>query len=119
MEFVTRATHPPARPARAVSTTLGADLLVVGHTHEPMWYPLRAGLVVNPGSVVSMPVVKTSRTFALVDLAELDGLLSRRRERRGESPSSRGPMTDRIGRPGPTDRPVATTTIGLRVADSR
>jgi hypothetical protein len=30
------------------------------------WCP--DGLVVNPGSVVSMPVVDSSRTFALVDL---------------------------------------------------
>jgi predicted phosphodiesterase len=50
---------------------LNADLLVVGHTHEPMWFRCEWGLVVNPGSVVSMPVVKTSRTFALVDTTSL------------------------------------------------
>ena len=70
MEFVTRATHPPA-VLRGYLTTLNVNLLVVGHTHEPMWYRCERGLVVNPGSVVSMPVVKTSRTFALVDLAGL------------------------------------------------
>ena len=32
-----------------------------------MWYRCDLGLVVNPGSVVSMPVVKSSRTFALVE----------------------------------------------------
>jgi hypothetical protein len=36
-----------------------------------MWFRCPAGLVVNPGSVVSMPVVETSRTFALVDLEAL------------------------------------------------
>jgi putative phosphoesterase len=50
---------------------MGADVLVVGHTHEPMRYRCDRGLVVNPGSTVSMPVVTTSRTFALVDLAAL------------------------------------------------
>ncbi|MBV8384107.1 MAG: metallophosphoesterase family protein [Planctomycetaceae bacterium] len=70
MEFVTRASHPPA-VLRGLLGTLGADLLVVGHTHEPMWFRCESGLVVNPGSTVSMPVVQTSRTFALVDLPSL------------------------------------------------
>ncbi len=70
MEFVTCRTHPPAR-LEAELRTLGADLLVVGHTHQPMWCRTASGLVVNPGSVVSMPVVDSSRTFALVDLAAL------------------------------------------------
>ena len=70
MEFIQRRTHPPSA-LRADLRALGADLLVVGHTHEPMWYRCNRGLVVNPGSVVSMPVVKkSSRTFALVDLTE-------------------------------------------------
>ena len=47
---------------------LGADVLVVGHTHAPMWYRGERGLVINPGSAISMPVVRTSRTFALLDL---------------------------------------------------
>ena len=47
--------------------------LVVGHTHQPMWYRSpEGGLVVNPGSVVSMPVVDLSRTFAVADLANLN-----------------------------------------------
>jgi hypothetical protein len=33
-----------------------------------MWYRCPDGLVVNPGSVVSIPGVDSSRTFALVDL---------------------------------------------------
>jgi putative phosphoesterase len=70
MEFVTRRTHPPSQ-LEADLVAVGADLLVVGHTHVPMWYRCARGLVVNPGSVVSMPVVKTSRTCALVDLGAL------------------------------------------------
>jgi putative phosphoesterase len=70
MEFITRGQYPPSR-LEAELAELGADLLVVGHTHQPMWCRSARGLVVNPGSVVSMPVVKTSRTFALVDLASL------------------------------------------------
>lgn len=44
----------------------------MGHTHVPAWYRCERGLVVNPGSVVSMPIVKTSRTFALVDTSSLE-----------------------------------------------
>ena len=70
MEFVTRATHPPS-VLREDLMFLNADLLVHGHTHAPMWHRDRWGLVVNPGSVISTSVVRTSRTFALVDLADL------------------------------------------------
>lgn len=70
MEFVTRGTHPPA-VLRGYLDTVGADLLVVGHTHEPMWYRCDRGLVVNPGSLISAPGVQSSRTFALVDLGAL------------------------------------------------
>jgi len=72
MEFVNRRTHPPAVLCRYLFA-LGSDLLVVGHTHQPMWYRSPAGgLVVNPGSVVSMPVVDSSRTFAVADLATME-----------------------------------------------
>jgi putative phosphoesterase len=47
------------------------DLLVVGHTHVPMWYLGPRGLVVNPGSAVSVPLVRTSHTFALVNTDSL------------------------------------------------
>lgn len=52
---------------------LGADVLVVGHTHGPAWYSAPAGgLVVNPGSVLScVPGVRSSRTCAVLDLEEL------------------------------------------------
>jgi len=72
MEFVNRRTHPPAVLRRYLHA-LGSDLLVVGHTHQPMWYRSpQGGLVINPGSVVSMPVVDSSRTFAVADLATLE-----------------------------------------------
>jgi predicted phosphodiesterase len=57
---------------RGYLNDLTCDLLVVGHTHCPMWFRCSDGMVVNPGSVVSMPVVDSSRTFALVDLAMLE-----------------------------------------------
>jgi putative phosphoesterase len=72
MEFVNRHTHPPT-VLKGYLRALGCDLLVVGHTHQPMWYRSPGGgLVVNPGSVVSMPVIDSSRSFAVVDLARLD-----------------------------------------------
>ncbi len=68
MEFVNRRNHPPARLDRYLRD-LECDFLVVGHTHQPMWYRGPGGrLVINPGSVVSMPVVDSSRTFAVADL---------------------------------------------------
>jgi putative phosphoesterase len=70
MEFVTRRTHPPA-VLRGYLEIIGAELLVVGHTHEPMWYRCDRGLVVNPGSLVADAAVQTSRSFALVDLEAL------------------------------------------------
>jgi putative phosphoesterase len=66
MDFVTRKTHPPYLLDRWLQE-MGASLLVVGHTHRPMLYRSPHGLVVNPGSVISAPVVSTSRTFALLD----------------------------------------------------
>jgi putative phosphoesterase len=70
MEFVTRSNHPP-RVLRGWLDELKADFLVVGHTHVPMVYHCDLGVVVNPGSLISAPVVQTSRTFALINLADL------------------------------------------------
>jgi putative phosphoesterase len=71
MEFVNRSTHP-RQVLRRYLLDLQCDLLVVGHTHRPMWFWCPDGVVVNPGSVVSMPVVDSSRTFALVELDTLE-----------------------------------------------
>jgi putative phosphoesterase len=50
-------------------TDLDTDILVVGHTHEPMWYRCGSGLIVNPGAVLSIDThVRTSSTFAVLDL---------------------------------------------------
>jgi putative phosphoesterase len=67
MQFVSRKDVPP-RVLRSWLRDLRADFLVIGHTHEPMWYRCPEGLVVNPGSVISAPRVSTSRTFAVLDL---------------------------------------------------
>jgi putative phosphoesterase len=71
MEYVLSRTHGPD-VLDALLKELDADLLVVGHTHAPMWHRGMDGLVVNPGSVISVPVVRTSRTFAMVDLDAMD-----------------------------------------------
>ncbi len=70
MQYIVRSTHGPA-VLDALLEEVSADVLVGGHTHAPMWYRGEKGLVVNPGAVISIPVVRTSRTFALVDLEAL------------------------------------------------
>jgi len=70
-EFVSLPRYP-ASHLRADLEELRVDLLVIGHTHQPMWYRCDRGLVVNPGAVISISGrTKSSRTFAVVDLAEL------------------------------------------------
>ena len=71
MEFVKPGSHP-SPVLRGFLSYLNCNLIVVGHTHKPMWFRCSEGLVVNPGSVVSMPVVDSSRTFAIVDLDTLE-----------------------------------------------
>ncbi len=71
MEFVSRPAYTPAR-LRADLLTLRCQVLVVGHTHTPMWYRDASGLVLNPGSVLSVTGrATTSRTFAVLDVAGL------------------------------------------------
>src|SRR5262249_6799214 len=71
MEFVNRHTHP-GTVLRGYLDQLDCDFLIVGHTHQPMSFRCREGLIVNPGSVVSMPVIDSSRTFALIDVDTLE-----------------------------------------------
>jgi putative phosphoesterase len=71
MEFVNRDSHPPS-VLRGYLTQQSCRLLILGHTHTPMSYRCPEGLVLNPGSIVSIPRVDTSRTFALVDLDALE-----------------------------------------------
>ncbi len=70
MEFITPAQHPP-HLLRKFLRELGADLLIHGHTHCPMWYRGERGLVLNPGSIISVPVVESSRSFAVIDMEDL------------------------------------------------
>jgi putative phosphoesterase len=71
MEFMNRQTHPP-EVLRKYLRDLTCDILVVGHTHQPMWYRAPDGrLVVNPGSIISLPVIDSSSSFAIVDLEDL------------------------------------------------
>jgi putative phosphoesterase len=67
MEFVQRRRHG-RKALRNYLLELKCDFLVVGHTHQPMCFACADGLVINPGSVVSMPVVDSSRTYAMFDL---------------------------------------------------
>jgi putative phosphoesterase len=70
MEFVLPRTRSRAA-LRSDLEELQVDLLVFGHTHEAGWYRCDSGLVVNPGSLISLPVVRSSRTFAIVDFEAL------------------------------------------------
>ncbi len=45
-----------------------ARVLVLGHTHVPMIDRGPRGTVINPGSVLGVPGVQTSYTFAVLDL---------------------------------------------------
>jgi putative phosphoesterase len=48
-----------------------ADLLILGHTHIPMIDRGPQGTVINPGSVVGVPGIQTSYSFAVVELDSL------------------------------------------------
>ena len=71
MEFVTRTGIRPTSFGRILETldrpTCSSPATPTGRCG----IAAPSGLVVNPGSVVSAPVVETSRTFAVVDLDEL------------------------------------------------
>ncbi len=67
MEFVNRHTHPP-KVMRGYLTDADLSLVILGHTHQPMCFRCPEGLLINPGSIVSIGALDSSRTFALVDL---------------------------------------------------
>lgn len=71
MQYVTRRSHPPS-VLRGILEMLTVDVMIVGHTHRPMWYRCDRGLVMNPGSLVSIPRVRSSRSFAVIDLGTLE-----------------------------------------------
>ena len=80
MDFVARKTHPPELLDRWLRE-MEACLLVVGHTHKPMVYRSEAGLVINPGSVISAPRGVDLADLRLARLGCLHRDVSRRRER--------------------------------------
>jgi putative phosphoesterase len=57
---------------RAYLDLIGASVLVLGHAHEPFWHRAKDRLIVNPGSLAALPAVRSSRTFAVIDLKALD-----------------------------------------------
>ncbi len=70
MEYLTRQRFKTEEVA-AMLVDLEADLLIVGHTHEPMWFRGGRGMVINPGSIYSAPSrLRSSRTFAVFDTCE-------------------------------------------------
>jgi putative phosphoesterase len=48
-----------------------AHVLVLGHTHIPMVHRGERGTIINPGSVLGVPGVQTSYSFAVVELDTL------------------------------------------------
>jgi len=71
MDYVNQSSHPP-HVLQGYLRHLQCNILIVGHTHRPMWFRCAEGVVINPGSAVSMPVVDTSRTFAILDSDTLE-----------------------------------------------
>jgi predicted phosphodiesterase len=45
---------------------------MLGHTHIPMVDRAPGATILNPGSLVGVPGVQTSYTFAIVELASLE-----------------------------------------------
>lgn len=51
--------------------SLGADVLIVGHTHVPMYIRVKNGCVVNPGSLYTFENLRpTSHTYGVLRLPE-------------------------------------------------
>jgi putative phosphoesterase len=48
-----------------------AQVLILGHTHIPMIDRCPRGIVVNPGSVLGVPGIQTSYSFAVLDTTNL------------------------------------------------
>jgi putative phosphoesterase len=52
--------------------SLGAQVLVVGHTHVPMFIRVANGVVINPGSLYTFDSMRsTSHTYGILNLPEL------------------------------------------------
>lgn len=55
-----------------VLRSLGADVLVTGHTHMPLYMRVDAGILINPGSLYTFESSRqTSRSYGILDLEDL------------------------------------------------
>lgn len=53
-------------------TSLGADILITGHTHMPLYVKVQQGCVINPGSLYTFNNVRsTSHTYGVMHLPDL------------------------------------------------
>jgi putative phosphoesterase len=53
--------------------SLGAEVLIVGHTHVPMYIRVANGCVINPGSLYTFNSTRvTSRTYGVLTLPDMD-----------------------------------------------
>ena len=46
-------------------------MIVLGHTHLPMIDRQERGLIINPGSLIGIPGVQTSYSFAVLELPSM------------------------------------------------
>jgi putative phosphoesterase len=52
--------------------SLGADVLITGHTHVPLYVRVKRGCVVNPGSLYTFHNVRsTSHTYGVLNLPDM------------------------------------------------
>jgi len=70
LEYMRRSKYGPDRLDRVLEE-LETDVLVVGHTHAPMWYRNGQGMVVNPGSLMCVGTIHSSRSFGVLDLKQM------------------------------------------------
>jgi putative phosphoesterase len=53
--------------------SLNADVLIVGHTHVPMYIKVANGVVINPGSLYTFDSLRvTSHTYGVLSLPDLN-----------------------------------------------
>jgi putative phosphoesterase len=70
MEFVTPYKPLPPSVEQFWAST-DAHILILGHSHIPMIERGAAGTIINPGSILGVPGVQTSYSFAVLDLDDL------------------------------------------------
>jgi putative phosphoesterase len=65
----------PGNPTWKRAPELGVDIVIAGHTHEPMVERHGGTLVVNPGSLGEPRQRERAHTYAIVDVAALDAVI--------------------------------------------